>query len=111
MMKYPFLTFFLNSQHLKKIECFIVVLCDNTSTEVSVNVVRKMLTAEGRGLDNIPPTQNALYQHVYPFIYQFGIRGKSQISILNAPNPNLYGWKKNHSSTWEPIWMTVAPLS
>ena len=47
------------------LERFVVLLHDRTSDQVSVNNARKLLlTQKSRSLENLPPTQTALVQHI-----------------------------------------------
>ena len=51
--------------HFASIERFIVVLYDRTSPLISVNDVREELFCKkNRSIDRLPPTQDALLQHV-----------------------------------------------
>ena len=47
------------------LERFVVLLYDRTSDQVSVNNARKLLfTNKSRSLENLPPTQVGLVQHI-----------------------------------------------
>ena len=47
------------------LERFVVLLYARTSEDISVNMVRQKLFAKGTmSLENIPPTQGALKEHV-----------------------------------------------
>ena len=55
------------------IERFIVLMYDRCSSAVDVNTARRSLFSEnGREIENIPPTQDALKQHIFRAAYQAG---------------------------------------
>ncbi|KAG1662386.1 hypothetical protein GQR58_020959 [Nymphon striatum] len=57
--------------YFKLLERFVVVLYDKTSSLDSVDEARKELFCQkGRSMENIPPTQDALFQHVKRAAYQ-----------------------------------------
>ena len=61
------------------IERFIVIMCDRGSSESSVNPERLVLfTQKGREIENIPPTQDALAQHVLSVWYEQVMCGAKQ---------------------------------
>ena len=71
------------------VERFVVLLYDRTSDQVSVNNARKLLfTQTSRSLDNLPPTQAALLQHIkWEDIKQIaGTEPSFWILVFQAPN-------------------------
>lgn len=98
------------------LERFVVLLYDKTTSITQVNDVRRILfTQKGRTIENIPPTQAALTQHVRRAVYQGGhIWGQALIARPEVPDPSSWGWSKEQSSTcttWSPLWSTLAPAS
>jgi len=89
------------------IERFVVLLYDRMSSSSEVNVTRKQLFAQkGRTLDNIPPTQDALFQHIKRAAYQCGfVWGQCLIANPVLPSPSKWGWV-NVDSVWQPVWIT-----
>ena len=71
-------------QLLPVIERYIVLMYDRGSSDDSVNMARQTLfTQKGRDIDNVPPTQDALYQHLLRVGYQAGhVWGQA---LLNTP--------------------------
>ena len=60
-------------QAMALIERFLVLLCNRTSSQTTVNEARQELFSKGnRTLENIPPTQGALLQHTRRAVYQAG---------------------------------------
>ena len=55
--KHPFHKMVKNSHTFQKLERFVIVLYDNTSSLLSVNEARKELFMKDRSVENIPPTQ------------------------------------------------------
>ena len=55
-----------------------------------------VLTQKGRGIENIPPTHDALAQHVLRVGYEAGhVWGQATIKAPPFPSPAHFGW------TWE----------
>lgn len=82
------------SRILPTLERFVVLIYDRCSTENGVNSARQTLFAQkNREIENIPPTKDALPQHV---LYQ----------CPKLPSPNEFGWMKLENSTgWQVNWM------
>ena len=54
----------LTTSDLEQIERFVIVMYQRTSTATHVNEARKKLFTQRYKMENIPPTLNALEQHV-----------------------------------------------
>ncbi|KAJ8051169.1 Histidine--tRNA ligase, cytoplasmic [Holothuria leucospilota] len=91
---------------MDNIERFFVVLYRRTSSLKKVNEARKQLLTQGnRHLENIPPTKEALRQHVKRAVFQAGhIWGQFQIANPELPLPSDWGWEKNTDDVWHPFW-------
>ena len=76
-------------------ERFTVVLYDHTSSAGEVILARKVLFSQcGRTIENIPPTQAALLQHIKRAAYQAGyIWSPAIIGEPHLPSPGDGGWK------------------
>ncbi|KAG1709760.1 Multiple drug resistance-associated protein-like transporter 1 [Nymphon striatum] len=96
----------------KLLERFVVVLYDKTSNLDSVDEARKELFCQkGRSMENIPPTQDALFQHVKRAAYQGGIWTTSEMIMQHRPLPDGWGWTKDpDSQSWRPVW-TILPIA
>ena len=58
---------------IERVERFVVLLNDRTSSQMCVNSARKELfTQKGRTIDGLPPTKAALVQHIMRAAYQAG---------------------------------------
>lgn len=75
------------------LERFVVLMYDRTSTTGCVNEARKHLFAKkGRTTDAIPPTSDALLQHVKRSAYQAGhVWAQSLIKNAILPSPSENG--------------------
>lgn len=108
---HPFKHLDENSNEFTKIERLIVVLYDRTSHLASINVAREELFCrKNRSVERIPPTQNALLQHVKRAIYQAGIWTTSTLEQQVVPSPHEFGWSKE-SKSWIPVWITIPEVS
>ena len=71
----------------------MVLLYDCTSDLETVNNARKWLFT--KSLENIPPTQEALKQHIKRASYQAHCWNMVLIKIPELPNPAECGWWKD----------------
>ena len=71
---------------------------------VEISFVTKVKT------ENLPPTENALYQHTRRALFQAGIWAKSTENNPHIPNPCDHGWKLEEGM-YVPVWITVPELS
>ncbi|CAB3990971.1 Hypothetical predicted protein [Paramuricea clavata] len=62
-----------------------------------------------KSIERLPPTQDALLQHVLRAIYQAGIWATSDQPMPFLPSPDNFGWDKDQ--VWTPKWMTLLEVS
>lgn len=98
---------------LKPLERFIVLQYDRTSSDECVNDARKRLfTQKGRAIDNLPPSQDALIQHIKRAVYQAGYCwAQMMVASPVLPSPGDWGWKKKDEGGWEISWTTLPEAS
>ena len=97
----------ISPEALQKIERFVILMYSKTSTLSRVNEARQELFAQyGRSIDNIPPTQGALLQHIKRTVLQGGyIWGQALNTSPDIPSPGDWGYKRTASgSGWIPHW-------
>jgi hypothetical protein len=77
-----------------------------------VNECRKQLFAKkARLIENIPPTKDALCQHMLRAVYQAGFVWRQSLELHQVlPNPSKWGWKIVNNS-YQPIWMKLNEVS
>ena len=94
---------------LGQLERFVVLLYNRTSSQQSVNEVRKQLfTQKDRSIDGLPPTQAALIQHIKRATYQAGhCWAPMMIAAPELPTPSEWGWSKKAEGGWEVCWTTL----
>uniref|UniRef100_UPI00358E9C5E uncharacterized protein n=1 Tax=Myxine glutinosa TaxID=7769 RepID=UPI00358E9C5E len=100
------------TQLLPNIERYIVLMYDRGSSDDNVNMARKTLfTQKGRSIENIPPTQDVLYQHLLRVGYQAGhVWGQALLKAPHLPSPAEFGWtRKNNLAEWEVMWRNLPP--
>ena len=108
---HPFEQLELGDELFKKLERLTVILYDKTSALNSVNEARKKLFCEdNRSMDRLPPTQDALLQHVRRAVFQAGIWTTSTEAQQVVPSPAQYAWTKE-SDSWVPVWITTPEVS
>uniref|UniRef100_UPI00358E90E1 uncharacterized protein isoform X2 n=1 Tax=Myxine glutinosa TaxID=7769 RepID=UPI00358E90E1 len=103
----PFQPVDVSSAHIQCLERFTVLMYDVTSNLVSVNDARRELFCKKkRSLEKIPPTQDALLQHIKRVVYQGGIWTTSRQAQPTVPSPEEWGWTMQNDH-WVPVWMTI----
>lgn len=100
----------ISDEEFADIERFVVLLYSKTSAQRDVNKARQELFAKSsRTLENIPPSQAALLQHVKRAVLQGGhIWGNMLIAKPALPCPSEWGWEQDDNNNWRPLW-TVLP--
>ena len=86
-----------------------IQLYGRTTDITSVNKLRESMFPNLESA-NLPPTQDALLQHLKRAIYPASIWLQSTIWKINAADPCDYGWKRE-SGKYFPLWMTLPPVS
>ena len=98
----PFGKITIDSERFQMIETFICILYNRTTSIKSVNEMSEALFTTVEFM-NLPPTQDALYQHVLRAVYQASIWLLCMEVLINAPNPAQYGWIKV-GDRYVPLW-------
>ena len=93
------------------LERFVVLIYNRTSKHMEVNAARKQLfTQKARTLENIPPTQAALLQHVKRAAFQANVWNQCLVAIPKISSPSDCGWIKEGEG-WQPLWTTLPEAS
>ena len=102
----------VSEECLKKLQRFVVLLYDCTSTKMQVYEARKQLFAQKeRSNQAIPPTQAALVWHTRQAAYQGGhCWGQALVPERNLPSPSQWGWMQSDAG-WKPLWTTLTDIS
>ena len=92
----------LQNDNMKEIERFLFLLHSYSSQLVTVNAAMKQLFSYGnRKPENLPPSREALYQHVKCASFQAGhIWGQALIAKPTLPSPADWGWQKDVDGKW-----------
>ncbi|MES9881863.1 MAG: hypothetical protein ABW185_13375 [Sedimenticola sp.] len=104
----------LESIHMQRLEKFTVMMYSKTSNASRVNEARRQLFSQGtRSLDMIPPTQQALLQHILRALYQAAIIWMQALERQqNVPDASDWGWIKDEKGkVWSPFWTDLADAS
>ena len=88
------------------------LLSSRCSEDTDVNKARVWLfTQKAREIENIPPTKDALHQHVLRAAYQAGhVWCQALNKIQTLPKPEDFGWRRKNN-TWVPRWITQPQAS
>ncbi|KAJ8397883.1 hypothetical protein AAFF_G00435720 [Aldrovandia affinis] len=94
--------------YMDSLERFVVLLYDRTSSQEHVNEARKHLfTQRSRSIEAIPPTREALRQHIKRAAYQAGFCwGLMMICTPELPSPSEWGWVQSDNG-WGICWTTL----
>ena len=98
----------ITDEFLDAVERFVVLCYDRTSTLTRVNTLRQELFAKkSRLLENIPPTQAALCQHIKRAVYQgVFIWGQTLVAEPILPSVSNWGWRLDDQG-WTPYWTSL----
>lgn len=101
----------VSDRSMSLLERFVVLMYDRISESTHVNEARKQLfTQKSRTLENIPPTQAALVQHIKRTCYQANCWNQALVRDPQMPEPSDWGWTKE-TTGWQPIWTTLPVAS
>lgn len=101
----------ISKTDFEKIERYVVLLYDRTSLSLNVNECRRNLfTKKARAVEAIPPTKDALEQHVRRAILQSRIWTSATKKLIYEFDITKWGWQKNERSV-NPLWMTLPEAS
>ena len=78
----------------------------NQGSVTSVNQIRQMMFLTTEKEELMPPTQDALQQHLMRVHYQSMVWKQANIPIPVLPNPEDMGWTK-HNGELKPVFMTI----
>ena len=101
----------ISDRTMEVIERFVVLMYSRTSDLSRVNGARKQLFAQkSRSLENIPPTQAALEQHLKRARYQCNCWNMCMSHDPQLPDSSDLGWTKA-STEWQPFGTTLPEAS
>jgi len=97
----------LQSQHMQTLERFVVVMYSKGCGLSRVNETRlRLFTSGKKTLEALPPTQAALYQHIRRAVLQAIIWNQATSVLMDIPDFKDWGWHKDNSGRWLPLWIT-----
>jgi hypothetical protein len=99
--------------HMQRMERFAVLMHSKGCGVARVNEARHWLFTNGsRSLENLPPTQAALFQHVKRALLPASFYWDKATSVQQEiPDLSELGCHKDGTSTWQPLWTTLADAS
>lgn len=92
-------------------EQFVVKLYKVEQGADTTNVARYILFRKLKQLDKLPPTSDTLDQHLKRAFYQSTIWENSNLCTPTSLIPDDYGWNANESGYYEPVLMTLSPIT
>ena len=107
-------SFTLDSLHMRHLERWTVLLYSKNCNAELVNDARKLMFSHSlRSLDSIPPTKNALFQHIErALLVAASIWKQSFSKTPEIPKPNEWGWERNtRTKEWVPYWIDLSDVS
>ncbi len=92
-----------------KLERFVVLMYCRTSDGVHFNTAWMTLFSQmSRNIENIPPTQAALDQHIKRLSYQSGHVWEQSLEVRpELPEVNDWGWETSRPASYIPKWTTL----
>ncbi len=90
-------------------EQFVMKLYNSSSTAADVNALRAEMFHKVGDLEKLPPTQDALRQHLLRSQYQCIIWCSAHKAQPDIPSPEQFGWQL-HQQVLKPILMTKEPI-
>ncbi|CAB4034500.1 Hypothetical predicted protein [Paramuricea clavata] len=111
LAKTPFMQLTTDSPLFKQIERYTVIMYDKLSPLSDINLTRmELFCKNGRTMDKLPPTQDALLQHVRRAVFQAGIWTVGDQPQPHVPSPGQFSWSEDDGK-WVPKWITILEVS
>jgi len=111
MAKHTYQLLDVDSDLFQKLERPTVILYDRARPLTSINQTRRELFCyKNHAMEKLPPTQDALLQHIRRAVFQAGTWTTSTQTQQMVPSPENYGWAKEQES-WAPVWVTLGEVS
>jgi hypothetical protein len=108
LVQNPFFNVTEESNVFLKLEEFIARFYDIHSPIADINKLRKqMFCHRTQDQRRLPPTRDALLQHVKRAVLQGSIWTCAHISRMDVPSPADFGWTSSESGKWMPNWRTI----
>ena len=103
----------IESTHMQNIEHFVVRMYSKGCGAGGVNEARHNLFTTGtKSFESLPPTQAALFQHVKRALLQASFFWNQATSLQQElPDFGKWGWHKNDTNEWQPLWTTLSDAS
>ena len=94
------------------LEKFAILMYGGDLGMTSIDDARLALfTSKQKQLHELPPTANALQQHILRCSYQAGyVWGQATVRNPVIPSPQGWGWTKDEKQQWVPVWTTIPPI-
>ena len=102
----------ISETDLSLLEIFVIKLYQRTLTINKVNNARAYLFSTGdRNIENIPPTQAALFQHIKRSVMQSGFTWGQYLDVVqNLPDIGMWGWFLE-DGVYYPFWSALPEAS
>ncbi len=93
------------------LEKYILELYGSRDTSLAAARLDKFNKSKDNDLRSLPPSKNALHQHVLRACYQAGYLWRQSVEEIEIPDPTEWGWEKDYvGSLFHPVWTTAKPL-
>ena len=94
-----------DSKEVETLERFVIYMYIKSSSLKKVNDARREIFCQkNQSMESLPPTKNALIQHIKQSVYQTGIWATSFETQASLPAASLFGWQKK-ANQWQPVWI------
>ena len=102
----------ISMEVMNTIQRFVVLMYDRASQCIEINKARKKIFARCNNVKRIPPTYDALEQHVKRAAFQGGFIWINTLEKQpELPSPCDWGWRKDDSGLYEPHWTNLPDAS
>lgn len=100
----------IDEKVLEIIQRFVVLMYDSKSNSTLVNDFRWLLFKKNTSIERIPPTLDALQQHIKRACLQSKIYYQCIQKEIISDDRLEWGWQQNEENRLEPLWITI-PIS
>ena len=94
-------------EQMEKIEQFIFLLYGVSEGSLAAHRLNKFQKSTDDDVRKLPPSREALSQHVKRSCYQAGYLWQESLSDLSLPEPTEWGWTYDAINGYIPLWLSA----
>ena len=97
----------ITTNQIDVIEEYVKTLYTTPRSSLGEIRLEKFLKSSDNDLRKLPPSKDALIQHIKRSCYQAGFLWRESVEDLDIPDPILWGWTIDENNNYIPLWQLI----